>query len=146
MPAPDNVRIREARRGDRDSIYKLFAEAGIEVPVRDQSSILSWIVSHPETEVLLAADVADRGIGMIAMSHRPSLRVGGRLGTIDAFFVAKGFRRRGIGSALLKRSMERARNLGCRLIEAGVDDPVALEFLSTRGFEPTDKRIAVLKG
>lgn len=143
MPLPEGVRIRPARRGDRDSIYRLFAELGVTVPSHDQSNTLSWIVSHPEIEVLIAVDPADRGVGMLALTHRPCLRVGGRLATIDSFVVAAEMRRRGIGAELLARTMERVRMLGCKQVELAVNEPGSHDFLRKRGFAGTGGVLAL---
>lgn len=143
MPPPEGVKIRPARRGDRDSIYSLFEETGVVVASREQSNTLSWIVSHPEIEVLVAVDVGDRGVGMIALSHRPSLKVGGRLATIDSFVVAPGWRGRGIGDELLVRSLNRAQMLGCKRVELSADTPQSHDFLKKRGFTNTGGVLAV---
>lgn len=143
MPLPDGLRIRTARRGDRDSIYRLFGEVGVTVPPHDQSNTLSWIVSHPEIEVLMAVDPVDRGVGMICLTHRPSLRVGGRVASIDTFVVSESMRRKGIGSELLKRSLERARMLGCRQVELAVVSEQAHAFLRRRGFSGEGGVLAV---
>lgn len=143
MPPPDGVKVRPARRGDRDSIYSLFAEIGVEVAAREQSNTLSWIVSHPEIEVLVAVDVGDRGVGMIALSHRPSLKVGGRLASIDSFVVTESMRRQGIGGELLARSLYRAQSLGCKQVELSVEDPQAHDFLRKRGFSGVGGALAI---
>lgn len=134
MPLPDGIKIRVARRGDRDSIYRLMAEVGVNVAPYDQSNTLSWIVSHPEIEVLVAVDPLDRGVGMISLSHRPSLRVGGRVATVDALIVTAAMRRKGIGAELLGRSIERARMLGCKQVEIPSNDTGSREWLRRRGF------------
>lgn len=143
MPLPEGVRIRPARRGDRDSIYRLFADQGVVVPAHDQSNTLSWIVSHPEIEVLMAVDPADKGLGMLALSHRPCLKVGGRLATIDSFVVTEPMRRRGIGGELLTRAMERVRMLGCKRVDLAVAEPGAHDFLRKRGFAGNGGVLAV---
>lgn len=143
MPPPEGVKIRPARRGDRDSIYRIFAEAGVQVAAHEQSSTLSWIVSHPEIEVLVAVDAADRGVGMISLSHRPSLKVGGRLATIESFVVSETMRRRGIGAELLKRSLHRAQMLGCKQVELSVEDPSSHDFLRKRGFSSVGGAVAI---
>jgi len=131
---PAGIKIRAARRGDRDSIYRLLAEAGVEVPAADQSNTLSWIVSHPETDVFIAVDALDRGIGLLALSHRPQLRVGGRIATVDEFVVTASMRRHGVGAELLERAFARARMLACRRVETSAVGEGARWFLQKRGF------------
>ena len=148
MGFPDGIKLRPARRGDRDSIYRLLAEGAGEsaavVPVTDQSNTVSWIVSHPETEVLLAVDALDRGVGMISLSHRPSLRIGGRIASIETLLVTGAMRGRGIGSGLLDHMLDRARKLGCKRVEVPGFDAVSVAYLEKRGFTATDGRIMAM--
>ncbi len=137
MPLPDGIKVRQARRGDRDSIYRLLGELGIAIAVSEQSSALSWIVSHPEIEVLLAVDPLDRGVGLVALAHRPTLEVGGRAAYIDSLVVTEPMRRRGIGSELLERALARARMLGCKQVELCASLGTARDYLGRRGFKST---------
>jgi len=141
MSLPEGIRIRVARRGDRDSIYRLLAEAGVSVPPIEQSNTLSWIVSHPEIEVLLAVDPLDRGVGVVSLAHRPQLSLGGRVAVVSELAVTATLRRRGIGSELLERVRERARILGCRRMEITAATPEARAFLEKRGFVDGDRRV-----
>lgn len=134
MPLPAGIRIRVARRGDRDAIYNLLSEVGVRIPPPDQSNTLSWIVSHPESEILLAVDSLDRAVGLLSFSHRPELRVGGRIGTIDELVVASSMRRKGIAGALVEKAQARARMLGCKRVEIPVRDAAARDFLRRREF------------
>jgi N-acetylglutamate synthase-like GNAT family acetyltransferase len=138
---PEGIKIRVARRGDRDSLYRLLQEIGVLVAPADQSNTLSWIVSHPETEVNIAVDPLDRGVGMLALSHRPQLRVGGRIATIDEFVVSASLRRKGIGSELLERGVARARMLGCKRVEVAATDDASRAFLEKRGFSTNGSQV-----
>jgi N-acetylglutamate synthase-like GNAT family acetyltransferase len=143
MALPEGVKIRSARRGDRDAIYRVLSESGVSIEPNDQSSTLSWIVSHPETEVLVAVDPLDRPQGLVALSHRPSLHVGGRLAVVESLAVLKGARRHGIGGDLLERAMDRARILGSKAVEITVQGEGARAFLTNRGFTMTGGEVAV---
>ncbi len=81
------------------------------------SATVNWIISHPEMEIFVAADAHDKAIGVVSMSHRPQLRLKGRVVTIDELVVTQGWRRRGVGRALLQRALERARILAVRRVE-----------------------------
>jgi GNAT superfamily N-acetyltransferase len=142
---PEGIRIRVARRGDRDSIYRLLLEIGVDVPSPDQSAALSWIVSHPETEVTIAVDPLDRGVGLVSISHRPQLRVGGRIATIDEFVVTGSMRKKGIGSELLDRALARARMLGCRRVELAAADAATRAFVQRRGFATEGAQVMIWK-
>jgi GNAT superfamily N-acetyltransferase len=133
-----DYRIRSLRRGDRDAIFKLLAADGWVVPANDQELAISWVVQHPEIESFVAHDAAafSRLFGMIAMSHRPQLRLGGRVACIDMFLIAPDQRHKGIGHDLLSQALRRSEALACKRVEvylpAGKDDRHA--FFESSGF------------
>jgi GNAT superfamily N-acetyltransferase len=111
-PAPQ-WKVRPARRGDSEPVKALLGELGFQ----GDSATVTWIVSHPEMELMIAADSFDKVIGFVALSHRPNLRHGGRIATIDELVVAKAWRRKGVGRELLKRAVDRAKVLGVKRLE-----------------------------
>ena len=112
-------RIRPLKRGDRDAAFKLLADDGWNVPASDQELAISWVVQHPEMESFVAHDAGaySRLFGMITMSHRPQLKLGGRVASIDMFLVAPEHRGKGIGHDLLTQAMRRAEALACKRME-----------------------------
>jgi len=121
-PAPATTkewRIRPLKRGDREAAFKLLAGEGWVVPSQDQEAVLSWVVQHPELESFVAHDslAYTRLWAMITMSHRPQLRLGGRVASIDLFLVAPEHRHKGIGHDLLLQALRRAEALACKRVE-----------------------------
>lgn len=120
-PVPDrkHYRIRPLKRGDRDAAFKLLAADGWVVPLNDQDLAISWIVQHPEIECFVAHHVAAFSwlLGMITLSHRPQLRLGGRVACIDLFLVAPEERGSGIGDDLLTQALRRSEALACKRVE-----------------------------
>ncbi len=114
-----DYRIRPLKRGDRDAAFRLLAADGWIVPAVDQETAISWVVQHPEMESFVAHDAAiySRLFALITMSHRPQLRLGGRVACIDAFVVAPEQRHRGIGHDLLAQALRRSEALGCKRVE-----------------------------
>jgi GNAT superfamily N-acetyltransferase len=112
-------RLRPLKRGDREAAFKLLASEGWVVPGADQESVLSWVVQHPELESFVAHDSGSytRLFAMITMSHRPQLRLGGRVASIDLFVVSPEWRHRGIGNDLLTQALRRAEALACKRVE-----------------------------
>jgi GNAT superfamily N-acetyltransferase len=126
-------KIRAARRGDANGLVSLLAEERL---VSDAHTV-TWIVSHPEMEILVAADSLDKVVGFATLAHRPALKAGGRAASIDELVVAKAWRRRGVGRELLRKAVERAKVLTVRRLEIQTFGPVTPElevFLQASGF------------
>jgi GNAT superfamily N-acetyltransferase len=54
---------------------------------------------------------------MVTLSHRPQLRVKGRVATIEELVVTESWRRRGVGRELVRHAIERARSLSVKQLE-----------------------------
>src|SRR2546430_4448256 len=103
-PAPGkDYRIRPLKRGDKEPLFRLLADDGWVVPASEQETVLSWVVQHPEMESFVAHHAASYGsvFAVLTLSHRPQLRLGGRLACIHLFAVEKAQRGKGVGSELL---------------------------------------------
>jgi GNAT superfamily N-acetyltransferase len=133
-----DYRIRPLKRGDRDAAFKLLAADGWVVPASDQELAISWVVQHPEMESFVAHDAAafSRLFGMITMSHRPQLRLGGRVACIDLFLVAPEKRNKGIGHDLLGQALRRSEALACKRVEIYLppERSERHEFFEANGF------------
>ncbi len=143
-PPPTGFRVRPARRGDAGPIVSLLGEVGL---AADPNTV-TWIISHPEMELMVAADALDKVVGFITLSHRPVLKTGGRAGSIDELNVAQAWRRRGVGRELLRRVVERAKVLSVKRLEVETYGPVTPElraFFAACGFEAAEVGVFRLK-
>lgn len=109
---------------------------------------VTWIISHPEMELMVASDSLDKAIGFVTLSHRPILKMGGRSATIDELLVTRAWRRKGVGRELLKRAVERAKVLSVKRLEvqsfaAPTDELRA--FFAACGFESANVGVFRLK-
>jgi GNAT superfamily N-acetyltransferase len=133
-----DYRIRPLKRGDREVIFRLLADDGWIVPPQEQETVLSWVVQHPEIESYVAHDAASfsRVIGAITMSHRPQLRLGGRVASIDLFVVDEARRGKGVGTDLLMQALRRSEALACKRVELHLTPPRGSlhEFFEQHGF------------
>lgn len=137
-------KVRAARRGDAAPLVSLLAEEGI---VADAHTV-TWIISHPEMELVVAADALDKAIGFITLSHRPILKLGGRSGVIDELLVTKSWRRRGVARELLKKVVERAKVLSVKRLEIQshqAPDEGLVAFFTACGFEQSNAGVFRLK-
>lgn len=140
--SPPPFRVRLARRGDAEQLGLLLAELG-HVGAGDIGTV-HWVLSHPEIEVHVAGDAADRPIGLLSLSHRPQLRLSGRIATIDELVVAPAFRRQGVGRALLTRALERARVLSVKHLELqlpSVPSEASYRFCEALGFRDAERGV-----
>lgn len=143
VPSPP-FKVRPARRGDFPEVTELLRVLGY--PDVGDMTAFSWVLSHPEMEVIVATDSMDRPIGMACFSHRPQLRLGGRIGTIDELVVADAWRARGVGRELMARTVARAKVLGCKRVELTTHrgrESYRRSFYEKNGF--TEANSAVLR-
>jgi GNAT superfamily N-acetyltransferase len=142
-----DYKIRPLKRGDRDAAFKLLAADGWIVAPTDQELAISWVVQHPEMESFVAHDATafSRLFAMITMSHRPQLRLGGRVSCIDLFLVPPEQRGRGIGHDLLAQALRRSAALGCKRME--IQLPATRdqrhEFFENTGFVRSDSELYI---
>lgn len=145
-PSTTAFRIRPARRGDAEPLRALMAELRLSI----DAALVTWVISHPEMELLVAADSMDKPVGMLAFSHRPQLREGGRCASIDEVVVASGWRRKGVGRALLKKAIERATVLGVKKLVGttlgGTLDETAVAFFQSCGFRTSAEQRVWFEG
>ena len=143
-PSPDapSFRIRRARRGDAESLATLLREMGY--PHGSDAQTVHWVISHPEIEIFVAADAQDRPVGMVSLSHRPQLRLRGRIATVDELVVTESWRRRGVGRALMQQVIERcgARALSVKRLETSAYALEELQgFYQSCGFTQVDRMV-----
>lgn len=135
-------RLRNARRGDADAIRSLVTELGY--PDAADAQTVAWVISHPEMEIFVAADHMDRAVGILTLSHRPQLRMKGRIATIDELIVSAAWQRKGVGRALILKAVERAKVLGVRRLELSTHrgrGDLVRAFYQACGFTEADSAI-----
>lgn len=143
-PPPVAFKVRPARRGDAAPVVALLAEVGA---VADPNTV-TWIISHPEMEMMVAADQLDKVIGFVTFSHRPVLKTGGRAGSIDELNVASAWRRKGVGRELMRRVVERAKVLSVKRLEVqtyGAVNEAVASFFQKCGFDAANVGVYRLK-
>jgi GNAT superfamily N-acetyltransferase len=148
LPSPSGsataptFRVRLARRGDGEQLGMLLAELG-HAGAGDTATV-HWVLSHPEIEVHVAADGSDRPLGLLSLSHRPQLRLSGRIATIDELVVLPNARRQGVGRALVQRALERARVLSVKRVDLqlpSLPTEATYRFCEAMGFRDAERGV-----
>ena len=143
MSLPRGIVLRRARPGDADGVRVLVEHLGYSPDARGFGETFTQVVRHPEAAVLVLAEGV-RVVGYLALSHRPQIRLGARLASIDDLAVDPAYRGKGLGSALLDHALELARGLGCVRIEVSTTrarDSYARGFYRQHGFTETDSAL-----
>ena len=107
------LRVRGAQEADGAAIRGLLRALGYEAGDGEAlAGLLRAALDRPDCALFLALDRDDpRGapLGLIQLSQRPQLHLGGPLVSIDTLTVLPGARGRGIGRRLLRRARAYAR-------------------------------------
>jgi ribosomal protein S18 acetylase RimI-like enzyme len=126
------VHIREYRTEDYESVLELWAGAGLPFKPegRDRRDSIDTQVRRPNM-IFLVAESERTLVGTVIATHE------GRKGWINRLAVDPGFRRRGIGSRLVREAEDRLKGLGMDvlacLIEGGND--ASVRTFETLGYE-----------
>ncbi len=108
--------MRRARPGDASYVFALVEQLGYTPEHRGFDETFAQVVRHPEAAVFVATEGL-KVIGYLAMSHRPQIRLGGRVASIDDLVVDERRRSEGVGTALLDAAIAHARGLGCQRVD-----------------------------
>jgi len=140
---PRGIALRRARPGDAAGVRALVEQLGYAPDARSFTETFNQVARHPEAAVLVLAEGV-RVVGYLAVSHRPQIRLGGRVAVIDDLAVDAAYRGQGLGSALLDEALDLARGLGCIRIEVSTSrarDSFARGFYEKHGFVEVDSAV-----
>jgi len=142
MAAPATVSIREATSADLEAINGIYNHA-----VRTSTATwdevewsiekrVTWFEAHRSGTPVLVAECDGECAGFACVS-RMSEKSGWRFTSEDTIYLDERFRGRGIGRALLRALLARAKEDGLRAIVASIssDNAVSLALHRSLGFE-----------
>jgi GNAT superfamily N-acetyltransferase len=143
------IKVRSATRADADAVFRLLGELGYtELDRAHFDAALESVLHHSEM-ILLLAETEDVGvIGFASLSHRPQLRLGGTLLTIDELSVTEAARGLGVGRLLLAEARKIAEELGARrlqLEQRRSRESYRRGFYVKNGFEEADSALMRFK-
>ncbi len=111
-------------------------------PTRESArSSVQRLMADPETEFLLAARDDRPAVAVLQLRFRWSVWKGAPDAWLEDLFVHADARRGGLGDALVRLAIERAREHGARRIELDCfeDNAPALALYERNGFDPHSK-------
>ncbi|MEO6954939.1 MAG: GNAT family N-acetyltransferase [Polyangia bacterium] len=135
MADAERLAIRRARPGDSAAVRTLVKQLGYSPDDRAYDETFTQVARHPEAAVFVAHR-SSRVVGYLAMTHRPQIRIGGRVASVDELAVDGGDRGAGAGTLLLEAAVAHARSLGCARIEvlcSRARESYTRGFYETRG-------------
>lgn len=111
--------VRQARITDIDRLYALCADRGAvpggDSPI-DAISLMRQLVYLPNASVALV-ETGRQLAGGAVLGLRPSVRVGGFVGTIDLLVIADGHDTDKVADLLIEELLHSARRKGCTSVE-----------------------------
>jgi hypothetical protein len=111
--------VRQAKITDIDRLYALCADKGVtpggDAPV-DAIGLMRQLVYLPNASVALV-ETGRQLAGGAVLGLRPSVRVGGFIGTVDLLVVADGHDGAKVADLLIEEMLHSARRKGCTSVE-----------------------------
>ncbi|AMK76840.1 MULTISPECIES: GNAT family N-acetyltransferase [Methylomonas] len=119
-------------------LSELFGqEAEFQPDYATQSQGLRLIIADPAIGHILVARTENRIVGMVNLLYTVSTALGGRVAWLEDMTVLSGARGNGVGSLLLERAVEFARQNGCHRLTllTDADNLQAQRFYQRQGFK-----------
>jgi GNAT superfamily N-acetyltransferase len=142
--------LRIATQDDLTSLISLYAQLnpGDAQPSQDRlSAVLHDIVASRHFELVLA-ELEGRVVGTCYLNVIPNLSRGASpYAVVENVVVARAWRRRGVGRALLAFALARAWARGCykAMLQTGSKSEGTFAFYRSCGFSPTEKTAFVAR-
>ena len=132
------VEIRRCVEQDFDKILPLLQQLWPDQKLDEAllTKVFAQGVGSP-SQVYLCATIPDRIVGFSSLVVKNNLWQAGPLGHIDELVVDSHYRGHGIGTQLLVRTIQLAKERGCRRVEldTGFHRKAAHRFYEQQGFE-----------
>jgi GNAT superfamily N-acetyltransferase len=136
----DTITVRPATTADAAVLAALmsqfYAESSFALPTTAAVPTFAALLASPELGAVWLAQSNEKVIGHVVLVVAFSMEYGGLRGFIDDLFVARTFRGRGIGGALLAaaRAGAVARGLRALFVETGLEDHPARALYARAGY------------
>ena len=139
-----NFTIRKARRGDVSEIIKLLANDPLgkkrecyKEPLPEKYYIAFDEINEDEHNYLIVVEDGNKIIGTLQLTVIPYLTYQGRRrAQIEGVRIDESYRNRGIGKLMIEWAINKAREVGCHLVQLTMDKQrlETIEFYRKLGF------------
>jgi len=136
------MRIRSAAKKDKKGISELYYELHLVEEKENKEKGLSVPIEKSKIKSVLLVAEEDKKIAGFVWAY--FIQYGFfKYGTIDELFVKKEFRRRGVGSTLLKKAIKKLQNFKAKIILVGTEkeNKEAIKLYKDVGFELGEKSL-----
>lgn len=148
MTAPDgDLHFRRATRADLDAIVAMLADDELgrarerpESPLPDSYVQAFDAIERNDDIELVVGCAGDQVVAVLQITFIPNISwQGSWRAAIEGVRTAAGLRGRGVGAALVRHAIERARERGCRIVQLDTDQRRvdARRFYERLGFKGT---------
>jgi len=130
----DNITVRLAREADAESIEFAIQQWWRTDRRRERVQTIRSALQKDGHEIIIA-EHEGRIVGVLHLVVHPDLMFADQYSHIAFLLVDKDLRRKGIGSRLLEKAMERANQQGAAEIHVDTMEKEAEQLFRKRGFE-----------
>lgn len=141
--------VRPLAESDLAEWFRLRCLLWDEVSEDDHKSEMLGIYEHPDTQLVVVADVEGRLAGFLEASIRPFVEdcETDHVGYLEGWFVEPDYRMHGVGRELVRAAEEWARRKGCTEMasDSEIGNELSLEAHLKLGYEVTSRLVHLRK-
>jgi GNAT superfamily N-acetyltransferase len=128
-------------------MIEFYSEAQFSLARAVAEHTFAALVAEPSLGQVWLLESDGQAAGFVVLTVSFSMEYGGSRGFVDDFFVARQFRRRGLGSLALKAVREECTRRGVRalLVETSSDNRAAVSVYRRAGFADTGHMLMKLE-
>lgn len=149
MPSEEIV-VRPLVESDLNEWFRLRKQLWDQTSEEDHQAEMLDIIQHGDTQAVFVAESPENGlVGFLEASIRPFVEdcVTDQVGYLEGWYVDDRYRRKGIGSELVRYAEEWARSHDCREMasDAELGNELSLSAHSKLGYEETSRLVHLRK-
>jgi aminoglycoside 6'-N-acetyltransferase I len=145
----DSFIVRPLRETDLNLWLRLRQQLWDETAEEDHQQEMLDIIEHPDSQFVLVAEAGGSLVGFLEASIRPFVEdcETDNVGYLEGWYVGSEFRRKGIGSELVRQAENWAREKGCveMASDAEIDNEHSIAAHLNLGYKETSRLVHLRK-